>query len=74
MNSNENLSQIHTVSTVARWLLAGDVLTGSGFTVTANAFRGVRTPKGKVWVQGHYPGGEVATHEFNANTRMTVKR
>lgn len=74
MNNNEALNQIHTVSTTARWLLAGDVLVGSGFTVTRKAVRGLHTPKGKVEVCGFYPGSPERRYEWNGSTTLTVKR
>jgi hypothetical protein len=64
MNKNEN--------TTARHLRAGMVLAGSGFTVTHNAYSGVRTPKGKVVVEGFYPGSPVKAHVWNASTTLAV--
>lgn len=62
----------NTVSKTARTLRAGDVLAGSGFTVTHNAWAGVRTPKGKVVVEGFYPGSPVKAHTFTASTIVPV--
>lgn len=70
MNNNE----MHTIATTARFLLPGDVLIGSGFTVTEKAFRSVRSPKGKVIVTGHYPGKPSGHYEWNGSTTITVKR
>lgn len=66
MNKNENSK------TAARNLRAGMVLAGSGFTVTHNAWSGVRTPKGKVIVEGFYPGSPVKSHVWNASTTLSV--
>lgn len=59
-------------TTAARNLRAGDVLAGSGFTVTENAYAGVRTRRGYVIVTGFYPGGAIRAREWNANTRVPV--
>jgi hypothetical protein len=56
----------------AKDLYEGAVLIGSGFVVTANAWRGVRTPKGKVYVEGYYPGQEETLHVWNASTVVSV--
>lgn len=64
------LSMAHT--TTARHLKRGDVLAGSGFTVTHNAYAGVCTRRGYVIVEGFYPGGAVRAREWNANTRVPV--
>ena len=72
--NNMNLNQTGVITTSARFLLAGDVLAGSGFVVTARATRGLRTPKGKVEVDGFYPGSPVKRYEFNGSTRMMVQR
>jgi len=66
MHKNEN------TKTTARHLRTGMVLVGSGFTVTHNAWSGVRTPKGKVIVEGFYPGSPVKAHVWNASTTLTV--
>lgn len=68
------MNKENIVSTTARFLDAGDILVGSGFVVTRTAYRGVRTPSGKVRVEGHYPGSPVKAYEWNASTRVTVKR
>jgi hypothetical protein len=59
-------------NTTARNLRAGMVLAGSGFTVTHNAWAGVRTPKGRVVVEGFYPGSPVKSHVWNASTTLAV--
>lgn len=74
MNNNEILNQPGVIRTSARFLLAGDVLLGSGFVVESKACRGLRTPKGKVEVTGHYPGSPTKRYEFNGSTTLTVKR
>lgn len=56
----------------ARHLTEGMVCAGSGFTVTHNAWRGVRTPRGKVIVEGYYPNKPVKRHEWNANTTVHI--
>jgi hypothetical protein len=63
---------MNTNKTTARNLRTGDVLAGSGFTVTHNAWAGVRTPKGKVIVEGFYPGQAVRQHVWNASTTLSV--
>lgn len=55
-----------------RDLAAGDVLTGSGFVVTHTPWRGVRTPKGRMIVEGFYPGGTVKRYEWSASTTVSV--
>lgn len=60
---------MHTIT--ARHLSRGDVLAGSGFVVDS-AYVGVRTPKGKIWVVGAYPGGALKRYEWNLNTRLTL--
>lgn len=60
--------------TTARHLRAGDVLTGSGFVVSHNAWAGVRCPKGHVYVEGAYPGGDHKRFTWNASTTVTVSR
>lgn len=65
-----NNRYMHT--TTARHLKAGDVLAGSGFTVTHSAYSGVRTRKGYVIVEGFYPNGAVKAREWNANTRVPL--
>jgi hypothetical protein len=55
-----------------RQLVQGDTLLGSGFVVTRTPWAGVRTPKGKMVVEGHYPGSPVRAHEWNANTVVTT--
>lgn len=62
------------VTTTARHLQEGDVLVGSGFIVTHNAWAGVRTPKGKVNVAGHYPGGADSVRHWGASTSVQVMR
>ena len=67
MHKNEN------TKTTARHLRTGMVLVGSGFTVTHNAYAGVRTPKGKVVIEGYYPGQAPRIHVWNASTTLTVR-
>ena len=63
---------LHTIT--ARNLQANDVLAGSGFVVSLNPWVGVRTPSGKVNVEGRYPRSLVERHVWNANTTVTVRR
>lgn len=64
------MNNIKTVK--ASHLMKGDVL-ASGFVVSNNAWRGVRTPSSKVIVEGRYPGQEVNTRrEWNRNTTVQV--
>lgn len=56
----------------ARHLVKGDVLAGSGFVVDMNAYRGVRTPAGKVVIVGYYPGSPVKAHVWNASTKVST--
>lgn len=72
--NNMNLNQSGVITTSARFLLAGDVLAGSGFVVESKACRGLRTPSGKVEVVGHYPGSPTKVYMFNGSTRMMVQR
>lgn len=58
--------------TSVRHLRAGDVLAGSGFTVTHNPYTSVRGRKGYLWVAGYYPNGVNRRREWNANTTVTV--
>lgn len=55
---------------------ASDLRTGmvlaSGFVVTHNAYRGVRTPSTKVDVEGYYPGGANKRDQWNRNTVVQV--
>ena len=69
MNNNKNL-----VSTSVRYLAAGDVMTGSGFTVARQPYSSVRCPKGRLHVEGNYPGSEVKVYTMNASTTVTVAR
>jgi hypothetical protein len=62
---------MHTPTT-ARHLRAGDVIAGSGFVVTHNAYALTRTPKGRVVIEGYYPGSPVKAYEWSANTRVPV--
>ena len=59
-------------NTSVRHLLAGDVLAGSGFTVTRTPYSQVRTPKGRLVVEGNYPGSPVKAHVWNASTTVAV--
>lgn len=70
MNNNENLP----IMTQVRFLMAGDVLIGSGFTVTYRAVKGLRTPKGKHEVVGNYPGSPVKCHIFGSYTNVRIIR
>lgn len=63
----------NVVTKSAKSLRAGDVLACSGFTVTHNAWSGVRTPKGKVVVEGFYPGSPVRAHKWSAHTVVQVR-
>lgn len=56
-------------------LRTGDICAGSGFTVTHDAWRGVRTPSNKVEVEGKYPSqGKPGRNQWNRNTQITVYR
>ena len=59
-------------STTVRHLTTGDVLAGSGFTVTRTPWAGVRTPKGRMVVEGFYPGSPNKAHVWNASTTVSV--
>lgn len=63
---------INTMNTQAQHLEAGMVLAGSGFIVTHDAYKGVRTPAGKVRIEGHYPGDVPSVNEWNARTVVSV--
>jgi hypothetical protein len=69
MNNTETLQH---ATCFARHLRKGDVLVGSGFTVTAHAWAGTRTPKGKVYVEGFYPGSEPKRYEWSAGTVVSL--
>lgn len=58
----------------ARHLRTGDLLVGSGFVVTHGAYTSVRCPKGKVHVEGRYPGKRAKVATWNANTTLMVVR
>lgn len=58
--------------TTVRFLNAGDVLAGSGFTVTRRPYTSTRCPKGRLHVEGFYPGKPVKVHTFNASTAVSV--
>lgn len=58
--------------TSVRHLHAGDVLAGSGFTVTRTPYTQVRTPKGRLVVEGNYPGKPVKAYEWNASTTVVI--
>jgi len=60
--------------TTVRHLRAGDILSGSGFTVTRNPYTSVRCPSGRLWVEGHYPNGATVARAWNASTTVTVMR
>lgn len=62
----------NVTETSVRYLSAGDVLAGSGFTVTQRPYSGVRTPKGRMIVVGFYPGSEPKSYVWNASTRVSV--
>lgn len=64
MNNNKQTSVRH--------LNAGDVLAGSGFIVARRPWAGVRTPKGRMIVEGNYPGSPVKAHVWNASTTVSV--
>lgn len=55
-----------------RSLLIGDMLVGSGFIVTNNPYRAVRTPAGRMVVEGYYPRGTIKAYEWNASTTVVV--
>ena len=67
MNKNKN-----TESVSVRHLRAGDVLAGSGFVVARTPWAGVSTPKGRMIVEGNYPGQPVHSHVWNASTTVRV--
>jgi hypothetical protein len=68
------MNETQNIRTTARYLRAGDVLLGSGFVVTHNAYTSVRCPKGMIHVEGNYPDGGVKVHTWNASTTLTVVR
>lgn len=56
-----------------KYLRVGDVLNGSGFTVTSAPYAGVDAPRGKVIIGGFYPGGTPSGHVWGANTAVRVR-
>jgi hypothetical protein len=62
------------VRTSVRHLTSGDVLAGSGFTLTHTPYPSVRGRKGYLWVEGFYPNGAVKCREWNASTTVSVVR
>lgn len=70
MTHNKDMSNYNT--TKASDLRAGMVL-ASGFTVTHNSWRGVRTPRNKVEVEGFYPGRDNSRVQWNRNTTLFVR-
>jgi len=63
---------VNTRKTTVRHLSAGDVLAGSGFTVTHTPYTSVRGRKGYLWVEGYYPNGTTRVREWNASTTVSV--
>lgn len=59
-------------TTTVRNLDAGDVLAGSGFVVARRPYTSTRCPKGRLHVEGNYPGSPVKVHTFNASTTVQV--
>lgn len=78
MNKNENNSQNSPFDgkvrerVAVRHLRAGDVI-GRGDTIVV-AYRGVRTPAGKMKVEGVTRDGRGWTETWNASTNMLVWR
>jgi hypothetical protein len=62
------------MQTTVKHLLPGDVLLGSGFTVTSAPFVAVNIPRGKMCIQGHYPSKPESIHVWGASTTVTIKR
>lgn len=62
------------MQTTVRHLIPGDVLVGSGFTVTRAPFVSFNTPRGKMCVEGHYKNKPVGTRIWGASTTVTIKR
>lgn len=56
----------------AKSLKAGQRLAHMGVTLTANAQRGLRTPKGKVEIFGVRDNGQRYAGMFNANTQVHI--
>jgi len=61
------------LTVTAKDLRAGDVVIGSGFVVTRNAWIDYRGTKRAV-VTGNYPGSPVKQHLWNRGTRVPVLR
>lgn len=68
---DESMNETQFVDTTARYLVVGDVLTGSGFKV---AYVGSPDGSGRVRVDGAYPLSEVRARYWNENTTLTVRR
>ena len=61
-----------TIPTTAGDLMGGDVF-ATGFVVTHNAYRGPRTPKGKVVVEGNMPGKATERLILDNGCRIMVR-
>ena len=62
-----------SIGFAAQDLLPGDVASGDSFTIE-RIFRDENTPKGKVSVEGYFPGHETQRKEWNEGTIIDAKR
>ena len=69
----EPVSLAESIGYAAQDLEPGDVSSGDSFTIE-RVYRDEKTPKGKVSVEGYYPGHETQRKEWNEGTIIDVKR
>ena len=62
-----------SIGFAAQDLMPGDVTSGDSFTIE-RIFRDENTPKGKVSVEGYFPGHETQRKEWNEGTIIDAKR
>lgn len=67
-------SSYERVNVTVAQLQPGDVLGGSGFTVTRRPYSQSTSRKGRLYVEGHYPNQPAYRHEWNRSTTMSVDR
>jgi DNA polymerase III epsilon subunit-like protein/superfamily I DNA/RNA helicase len=69
----EPTSLAQSMGFAAQDLQPGDITAGDSFTIS-RIFRDSETPKGKVSVEGYYPGHELQRKEWNENTEISAIR
>jgi DNA polymerase III epsilon subunit-like protein/superfamily I DNA/RNA helicase/predicted DNA-binding transcriptional regulator YafY len=69
----EPTSLAQSMGFAAQDLQPGDITAGDSFTIS-RIFRDSETPKGKVSVEGYYPGHELQRKEWNENTEISAVR